>query len=115
MKNKNKLKQYRTDAHIGLKDVATLLNSDSGNLTRYENGKRPPTSEILLTYHILFGIPIVELIKPLYIKVKRNIITRSKRLLPELIAKQTTKSKQSLAYITSVVNSLIQESYDEQE
>ena len=59
------LKQIRSQADVMQQDVAFLLNIDTGNLARYETGKRSPTPEILLMYHILFGVPISELLSPL--------------------------------------------------
>jgi Helix-turn-helix. len=100
------LKQIRTDADVMQQDVAFLLNIDSGNLARYENEKRIPTPEILLMYHILFGIPISELLSPLLKNVKKKLIARSKLLLTKPKAKHTPKSSHSIAYISAIVNNL---------
>ncbi len=100
------LKQIRTGAEVMQQDVAFLLNIDSGNLARYENEKRIPTPEILLMYHILFGVPISELLSPLLKNVKKNLIKRSTLLLTQPHAKQTPKSIYSISYIQSVVNIL---------
>ena len=100
------LKQSRTDADVTQQDVAFLLNIDTGNLARYENEKRSPTPEILLSYHILFGIPISELLTPLQKEVTKNLIKRSKLLLTQPKAKHTPKSKHSIAYIQAVVNDI---------
>ncbi|PHS65776.1 MAG: hypothetical protein COB12_06805 [Flavobacterium sp.] len=100
------LKQSRTDADVRQQDVAFLLNIDSGNLARYENEKRSPTPEVLLSYHILFGIPISELLNPLHQEITENLILRSKLLPAQPTAKQTPKSKHSIAYLQAVVNDL---------
>ncbi len=100
------LKDIRTGAEVMQQDVAFLLNIDTGNLARYENEKRIPTPEILLMYHILFGIPISELLSPLLKDVKKNLISRSALLHTQAIAKHTPKSVHSISYIEAVVNNL---------
>lgn len=100
------LKQIRIGAEVMQQDVAFLLKLDTGNLARYENGKRIPTPEILLMYHILFGIPISELLSPLLKQVKENLINRSRSLHTLGKPKHTPKSIHSMAYIEAVVNNL---------
>ncbi|NVK52500.1 MAG: helix-turn-helix transcriptional regulator [Flavobacteriaceae bacterium] len=102
------LRQIRTGADVMQQDVAFLLNIDTGNLARYETGKRSPTPEILLMYHILFGVPISELLSPLLKRVKKNFISRSKLLHTQNRSMHTPKSVHSISYIQAVVNDLIQ-------
>jgi transcriptional regulator with XRE-family HTH domain len=102
------LKQIRTDADVMQQDIAFLLNIDTGNLARYENEKRSPTPEILLMYHILFGVPISELLSPLLQNVKRSLIHRSALLHTQDKPKHTPKSIHSISYIQAVVNNLNQ-------
>lgn len=107
MNNKtNLLKQIRTDANVMQQDVAFLLSIDTGNLARYENEKRSPTPKILLMYHILFGVPITELLSPLLKNVKKNLISRSAILHTQATLKHTPKSINSIAYIQAIVNHL---------
>jgi len=100
------LQQTRSEADVMQRDVAFLLNMDTGNLARYEKEKRMPTPEVLLTYHILFGVPISELLSPLLKKVKKNLIKRSSLLLTERDVQLTPKSVHSTAYIQAIVNDL---------
>lgn len=102
------LKQIRTDADVTQQDVAFLLNIDKGNLNRYETGKRSPTPEILLMYHILFGVPISELLSPQLKKIREQLIRRSAMLHTQLKPKHTPKSVNSIAYIQAIVNQLSQ-------
>ncbi|MDH7448452.1 helix-turn-helix domain-containing protein [Aquimarina sp. 2201CG14-23] len=102
------LKDIRTGAEVMQQDVAFLLNIDTGSLARYENEKRIPTPEILLMYHILFGVPISELLSPLLKRVKKNLISRSTLLHTQAKAKHTPKSIHSSSYIEAVVNNLSQ-------
>lgn len=104
MNTTHKLRQVRLGADVMQQDVAFLLNIDTGNLTRYEKEKRLPTPEILLTYHILFGMPISELLSPLLQNVKNNLIKRSELLLTERNAQHSPKSVHSIAYIQAIVN-----------
>lgn len=106
MTTTHNLRQVRTDADVSQQDVAFLLNMDTGNLARYERGKRTPTPQILLVYHILFGVPISELLSPLLKEVKQSLIERSSLLLAERDVQQTPKSVHSTAYIQAIVNDL---------
>ena len=100
------LRRTRSDADVMQQDVAFLLNIDTGNLTRYEKERRMPTPEILLTYHILFGVPISDLLSPLLKKVKKNLIKRNSLLLTERKTQHSPKSMHSIAYIQAIVNDL---------
>ena len=102
------LKAIRTGAEVTQQDVAFLLNIDTGNLTRYENEKRIPTPEILLVYHILFGVPISNLLAPLLVRVKKDLISRSQLLHTQTKSRHTPKSVHSISYIQAVVNNLEQ-------
>ncbi len=108
-KPKHLLKKIRTDANVTQQDVAFLLNIDKGNLNRYETGKRNPTPEILLIYHILFGVPISELLSPQQKKIREQLISRSAILHTQAKPKHTPKSVNSIAYIQAIVNHLNQE------
>jgi transcriptional regulator with XRE-family HTH domain len=109
----NILKQTRIEADVMQQDIAFLLNIDTANLTRYENGIRTPTPEILMIYHILFGIPISELLSPLSKHVKKNLISRSRLLHTQEKPKHTPKSVHSISYIQTIVNDLSKvEMYD---
>tara|TARA_R110002051_G_scaffold2660_1_gene14280 strand:+ start:25856 stop:26203 length:348 start_codon:yes stop_codon:yes gene_type:complete len=105
-KSTNILKQTRIEADVMQQDVAFLLNIDTANLTRYENGTRTLTPEILLMYHILFGTPISELLKPLSQRIKKNLIQRSTLLHTQAKPKHTPKSVHSSSYIQAIVNDL---------
>ena len=100
------LKQIRTDADVTQQDVAFLLNIDTGNLARYENEKRNPTPEILLMYHILFGVPISELLSPQLKNIRKQLISRSTILHTQAKPKHTPKSLHSISYIQAIVNNL---------
>ncbi|MFV0571726.1 MAG: helix-turn-helix domain-containing protein [Xanthomarina gelatinilytica] len=107
------LKQIRTGAEVTQQDVAFLLNMDTGSLARYENEKRIPTPEILLLYHILFGIPISDLLAPQLKRVKQNLISRSELLHTQRDSRHTPKSVHSIAYIRAIVNNIKQtKTYD---
>lgn len=100
------LKQVRSQAEVTQQDVAFLLNIDKGNLARYETGKRSPTPEILLMYHILFGVPVSELLSPLLERMREQLISRSGLLHTQAKPRHTPKSVQSISYIQAIVNNL---------
>ncbi len=102
----NFLKMYRKQSCLEQKDVAHLLNLDTGNLSRYEKGHRSPTIEIILTYHILFGASIRELFHHQYRDVKESLLTRSKELIDQIILEQSPKSKLKLSFLNNFVNTL---------
>lgn len=107
MKHKiNLLKRIRKRSPLTQQDVATLLGINQSNLARYESEKRTPTSEILLTYHILFGASLIELLQPLHRNVKRNIINRSQRLIPLHLAIESPKSKLIVSYLDNIVKEI---------
>jgi len=106
--NINLLKRYRKRSSLTQTDVATLLGINQSNLARYETEKRLPTPEILLTYHILFGASLTELLQPLSKKVRSNLLRRSQRLIPQINV-ASPKSNNRIAYLNNLVKQLINE------
>jgi len=102
----NFLKMYRKQSGIPQHDIAYLLNIDSGNLSRYEKGQRKPTPEIILTYHILFGASLNDLLHYQHKEVTENIITRSRKLITQLNIEKPPKSNIRIGYLNRVVKIL---------
>lgn len=103
---KNNLKFYRERGNMPLQDVATLLDIPSSNLARYESGQRNPTPEVIILYHILFGVALNDLFLPLVKTVKHNLIHRSLGLIELLKVNQSPKSSKRIAYLNEIVNLL---------
>ena len=103
---KNYLKKYRLDTGLSLKETAHLLNIHPSNLLRYESGKRLPSPRILLTYHILFGASLENLLYPMKEHIKSDILERSATLLLQSKNKQNPKSVLILPYLQTLVKTL---------
>ena len=111
-KNSN-LKWYRKQAKLTLKDVATLLGTTSSQLIRYESGLRKPTPEIVISYHILFGASMRELLSPLVKKVQKQLVGRSIQHMNYLKENSPSKSQYTIDYIGDIVNILKQKQHHE--
>lgn len=107
MTNKtNSLSQCRKAENVTLLDIAYLLNMDIGNLSKVERGERDANPRIILLYHILFETPIVDLFSEQLIDLKHQVTTRCASLIEKLEQLPSSKSKNRIAYLKSVVNSL---------
>jgi len=102
---------YRRQAGIPQKDMAYLLNMEAGNLSRYEKNRRIPTPEVILTYHILLGTDITDLLHQQYVAVVENILTRSKKLLAQMKLEQAPRSEGMIAYLESKVKELSEQDH----
>lgn len=98
---------------MSLKDVASLLETTSSNLIRYESGLRKPTPEIIITYHILFGASMLELLSPLVKKVQKRLIRRSLHHMNYLKDHPSPKSEYTIKYVGEIVNLLKQKQQNE--
>ena len=105
--NRNKLKKYRTKTCFTLSDTAFLLEVDTGNLSRYENGDSLPTFALALGYHLLFGMPMKTLIDQQYSKLKQKLVDRSFMLIEQLEKRNTTERvKGRIASAHSIITNL---------
>ncbi|UOY04993.1 hypothetical protein L0P88_13635 [Muricauda sp. SCSIO 64092] len=89
---KNKLKDYRTRYSIPLVDSAFILDTDVGNLSKYENGELSPTLKIAIAYHLLYGMPMQALIDNDFMLLKSALIDRLFMLSEQLMKKKQTDS-----------------------
>ena len=105
----NSLSGYRKRLNIPLHDIAHLLNIDTSNLSKIEQGIRVPNPRIILLYHILFKAPLLELFAEQYDELKIQCKRRSRTLVEQLQIEQPPKSNNRIAYINQFVNSLNQE------
>ncbi|MBP8892558.1 MAG: helix-turn-helix transcriptional regulator [Saprospiraceae bacterium] len=81
----NYLRVYRKKSGLVQEDIAYLLNlPDYSNISRYEKGQRSPTTELLLTYHHLFDVPIESFYEQESETIRFNLIQRTKDLIQEL-------------------------------
>ena len=105
----NSLSQYRKRLNIPLHDVAYLLGIDNSNLSKIEQGIREPNPRIILLYHILFKVPLLELFAEQYDELKVQLKRKSRTLIEQLQIEQPPKSRNRIAYINQFVNLLNQE------
>ncbi len=78
----NYLRVYRKKSGLVQEDIAYLLNlPDYSNISRYEKGQRSPTTELLLTYHHLFDVPIESFYEQESETIRFNLIQRTKDLI----------------------------------
>ncbi len=108
----NSLSKYRRRVNIPLHDIAHLLNIDISNLSKIEQGIREPNPRIILLYHILFKVPLLELFAEQYDELKVQLKRRSRTLVEQLQIEQPPKSTNRIAYINQFVNTLNTESHD---
>ncbi|MBK8954978.1 MAG: helix-turn-helix transcriptional regulator [Saprospiraceae bacterium] len=81
----NYLRVYRKRSGLVQEDIAYLLNlPDYSNISRYEKGLRSPTTELLLTYHHLFDVPIESFYEQESESIRFTLIQRIKDLIQEL-------------------------------
>ena len=104
--SKTLLKNLRTESPLNQKDVAQLLDMKASNLVRYEHGHRNPPPELLLIYHMLFDASLIDLFEPIYGHITDTVITRSKKLIAEFEAQNSSKSLYKLSFLNEVVNRL---------
>jgi transcriptional regulator with XRE-family HTH domain len=107
MKNsRHQLQRLREESPLNQKDVAHLLDMKASNLVRYEHGHRNPPPELLLIYHMLFDTSLQDMLAPSDRHVADTLKTRSKILIAELKAHQSSKSLYKLSFLEGVVNRL---------
>lgn len=112
MSYKVHLKKYRERVNIPLHDVAHLLNMDISSLAKIERGLRQPNLSIIVLYHILFGVPLIDLMEEGYDELKVLFKRRSKTLIEKLHITEPPKSKNRIRFIEKFVNNLIPENYE---
>ncbi len=100
------LKDLRTESPLNQKDVAQLLDMKASNLVRYEYGHRNPPPELLLTYHMLFDASLRDIFAPAYKNIADTLIARSRKLMTEFKAHNSSKSSYKLHFLSEVVNRL---------
>lgn len=101
--------KYRKRHHLNLKDVAYLLNIDSGNLSRFEVGKSQ-NPKALLGYNILFGLSIGDSIIKIFYDDSKEIVHRCFSLLEILENKsKTTKNRLRIKGVNNIIRKLSKE------
>lgn len=82
------LKRARQRTLLTLDDVRVLLKQRSwGPLSKIEAGKRPPTLDVLVGYHVLFGVPVEELLMREIEQFRNTLEHRAEARIEEISSK----------------------------
>lgn len=81
----NYLRLFRKRSHLTQSDIAYILQlPDYANVSRWEQGHRKPNLETLITYHLLFNIPIESLFERQRHELKGRVKERLAQRISEL-------------------------------
>jgi transcriptional regulator with XRE-family HTH domain len=112
MKNTvNYLRTYRKQTQITQSDIAFLLDKeDNSNLSRCEKGKRSPSLEMIMVYHLLFNTPVISFFTNQRDAVKQNLIRRITERIEQLQIEESTENIQlRMEYLQQALKRLTQE------
>ncbi len=80
-----RLRMSRKQSQLNQADLAFLLGlSDYSNISRWEQGRRIPSIEMLIAYHLLFGIEIEKLFERKMEEICKMLVERIRMLLANL-------------------------------
>lgn len=97
--------KYRKAHHLKLKDLAYILDIDSGNLSRFEAGNT--NSKALLGYHILFNLSTDSLIEQVLVGGYTELIHRCFHLLEQLQTQaKTLKNRLRIQGVDTIIHRL---------
>lgn len=81
----HKLYEHRRAMGLNQREMARLLGSQRGaRVSRYEQDRRLPPIEVLLTYMVIHQRPLSELLPDLYSKLSAEVLENLRGLLTEL-------------------------------
>ena len=93
-------------AEIDLHDLAYIFNIDRGQLTKIEKGITPPSLEIVILYHMLFGVPLEDIVPEKFAEIYSQSINNCEARLTFLKKGTHPKSLYRLQSINRLVKSL---------
>jgi len=102
----------REEIGMEQRDLAFLLMSNAGNLSKIENGLRVPSLNIIISYHILFGAPLKMMFPDVYADQRAQIIERSQRLISILKRTKSPKSFYRLKCVEKIVKTLTRDDHE---
>ncbi len=108
MKHTNNLRLYRRQSYLTQPDIAFLLElNEITGLSRCEKGERPPSLELALGYHVLFGKPVHSLFTPKISALQQSVKDRIEPLLGILYTKeQTSRVRHRVEYLKLLLKRL---------
>ena len=101
----NYLRTVRKHRDLSQRELGFLLGAKSGEpISRYEHGVRLPNPDTLLTYEIVFGIAVRELLAGRFEQIERSVTTRIRKLIAKLERDpQTARSQRKIAELKRIV------------
>ena len=83
---------YRKRSSLTQSDMAALMGStdDYSNISRWELGQRKPTIKLLLTYHLLFDVPVEDFFHTQKDTIRRELCAHIEILLYRLEQSEST-------------------------
>ena len=81
----NHLRMYRKRSQLNLDDIAFLMKlPDKSSVSRWEQGQRTPSLDLLIVYHLLFDIPMETLLESHKRETATKLVQQIGLLLEEL-------------------------------
>lgn len=105
----NQMRSHRKGSRLTQSDVAFVMGIDDSTLiSRWENGRRKAHADDLLTYHLLFHIPVDEQLKPRALDVAAIILERVNERIDELKPhEKNLRLHYRISYLESVASRLV--------
>ncbi|MBS1686316.1 MAG: helix-turn-helix transcriptional regulator [Bacteroidetes bacterium] len=110
----NLLRLFRKRAELTQADIAAILKiSDFSNVSRWEQGLRLPNVEVLMTYHLLFDIPIETIFERHKLELRPTILPRIKERIEYLkTLGEDAQVIRRIAFFSSALQRLTDKSHD---
>ena len=106
-KYRNYLRVYRKKSHLTQADIAYLMDAEEpSSLSRRESGQRQPTIKMLLTYHVLFNIPITQFFPIELAHLKQRIIHRIRDLITTLETTHSVNDRKRILTLQAILTRL---------
>lgn len=101
--NHKALVHFRTLAEIDLHDLAYIFNIDHGQLSKIERGITTPTLQVIILYHMLFGVPLEDIVPEKCAEIYSQSINRCKARITFLKQGRHPKSDYRIKSIERIV------------
>lgn len=104
----NNLREYRKRSPLNQSDIAHLLQlPDTTSVSRYEQGLRKPGQDIKWLYHMLFNMPLPNLLGKAEQSIAYTLKERVQGLIQELLAKSSSQNiNKRVSFLDSVISRL---------
>lgn len=109
----NFLRIARKRTQLTQLDIASILKiSDFANVSRWEQGHKTPNVEVLLGYHLVFGVPIESLFERQKHEIRKVLVPRIRDRIEYLrTLNPDPKVQNRTTYLESAFHRLTSEAY----